>query len=652
LHSDYGFRRDQAIRQAWNLFSRASLLSWKKEDAMVQSLSSRSLALLLSLPLVGSGVLSAGDGERKTETGVAPAIAVWDTGKQSEKPITPDALAARDGWTQVPVNETLDSFKGDAVVSNGRITLVVRKGVAALEIHSTGAARPAERCRLLLLDANGDPATNLKHAKLVENAKGAASLEVSYQTAKQAEVVAKFRIKRGEVSLEAQPSAGAGRLRVECPSRFVALPDFFADDIVADARKIAQSAIEVPSDNFLLHLQGKGEAIAMCVFENRQHDVKLTLSGEGKARTITGSEIGFEGKKIWVALLEGPQVWHTRELTIDDTGKMVLLEWKMPFVAQWRVDFTRTNGLTDSWEMLLQKEKDGGYVKPSWLGGGDQDLNAKRERWNTVLGDFLFPCWSDRERRGYLQPLKSEALQFAGPVIVYPINRVKETPLDAFTVVDVMRGTLGVGPCEHILDVEGQKAEYKGRATCSVRDTLGEIYTKKQQKEKHDEIEKILDDGLIFVKHIRGRITRYVEFGQKMRAYLAEQKKAHPDLSDSLAELDKIVREIDTRVAARVDKIQTPEYVARINDAFRKNVLDYEGEEALQRCQKYGEALVVVGDNQDELSAECRWVVKTLRQRAGLLVASDPKLAPVAAEIRARTQEALRNPANHEGARH
>jgi hypothetical protein len=324
----------------------------------------------------------------------------------------------------------------------------------------------------------------------------------------------------------------------------------------------------------------------------------------------------------------------------------------MPYPAQWRVDFGRSNGLTDSWEMLLPMEKEDGYVKPSWLGGGDQHLNAKRERWNTVLGEYPYPCWSDRERQGYLQPLKHEALKFQGPVIVYPINRVKETPLDAFTVVDVMRSTLGVGPCEHILDLEGQKAEYKGRATCAVRDALGGIYDKKEQKEKHDEVEKILDDGLIFVKHIRGRITRYVEFGHKMRDYLAEQKKAHPELSDSLSELDKMVREIDARVAAREAKIKTPEHVVRMNEEFRKNVLDYEGADALDRCKKYGASLVEIGDNQDELSGECRWVVKTLRQRAGLMLASDPKLAEVAAAIRAKTQEALRNPANHEGARH
>jgi hypothetical protein len=89
-----------------------------------------------------------------------------------------------------------------------------------------------------------------------------------------------------------------------------------------------------------------------------------------------------------------------------------------------------------------------------------------------------------------------------------------------------------------------------------------------------------------------------------------------------------------------------------MNEEFRKNVLDYAGPDALKRCTEYTSALVVIGDNQDELSGECRWVVKTLRQRAGILLGTDPRVAPIAGEIRTRTQEALRNPANHEGARH
>jgi hypothetical protein len=445
---------------------------------------------------------------------------------------------------------------------------------------------------------------------------------------------------------------GAAKLRVECPGRFGVLPDFFADDITIDAARLPLDTVELPSENFVLHLTGDGDAIAMCVFENRQQDVKVTLTGQGNRRLIAGSEIGFEGKKIWVALLEAPKIWHAHEVSPADTGKVVPLDWKMPFPAQWRVDFTRADNLTDSWEMLLQEQKGGNYIKPSWLGGGDDHLGRDRHRWNTVLGEYPYPCWSDPERRGYLQPLKSSVLHLRGPVVVYPINRVAQTPLDCYTVVDVMRNTLGVGPCQHILDLEGQKSDYKGMATCAVRDTLNPIYKEKQQKNQRVKIEATLDDGLTFVKHIRGRITRYVEFGKKMRQHLSEQKESHPDLAELIAELDGLTGEIDKRVAARADKIKSPEHVARMNEGFRKDVLNHEGPDALARCQAYTEALVEIGDNQDELSGECRWVVKALRQRAGILIALDPRVAPIASEIRARTQEALRNPASHEGARH
>jgi hypothetical protein len=606
----------------------------------------------LVLPLLGMCATRGADTAPAPEARSRAGISAWDTGRPSGEKLPAAALAGKNDWTAIAAGTTAAAFTGDAVLSNGRIVAVLRRQDAAVEVHAVEPEGAVARLRLHLLSAAGEPAVRLEQMALVENTKGSACLEASFRTAKGAEVAGRFRIKRGDVSVLAEPGSGAAKLRVECPGRFVVLPDFFADDITLDATRLPLAAVDLPSENFVLHPTGQGDAIALCVFENRQQDVRVTLSGEGDRRVVTGSEIGFEGKKVWVALLDAPQVWHVRDLAPADTGKVIPLAWKMPFPAQWRVDFARPNDLTDSWEMLLQEKKDGEYVKPSWLGGGEDRIGRDRKRWNTVLGEYPYPCWSDPDGQGYLQPLKSRVLKFAGPAVVYPINRVRQTPLDAYTVVDVMRNTLGVGPCEHILDLEGQKAEYRGQATCAVRDTLNPIYAKGRQKEKRDEVDKTLDEGLTFVKHIRGRITRYVEFGRKMRQYLAEQQKEHPDLAQFIAEMDRLTQEIDTRVAARRDKIRTPDDVARMNEEFRKNVLDDDGPDALKHCQQYTRALVEIGDNQDELSGECRWVVKTLRQRAGILMALDPRVAPVASEIRARTQEALRNPANHEGARH
>jgi hypothetical protein len=613
---------------------------------------------LFLLPVPPASTLPSAAAGQSSEVKPRTVLTVWDTSLAAAA-VSGSALAGKNEWIAIPSGKTVGSFKGDAVLDNGRIVVSLHRQDSAVEVYAVKPHGVVARLRLRVLTGAGEPATHLERVALVQNTKGSACLEAFFKTATGADVSAKFRVKRGEVAVQTEPGAGAAKLRVECPGRFVVLPDFFADDIVIDATKLPLESVELPSENFVLHLTGQGEAIALCVFENRRQDVKVSLGGTANERIITGSEIGFEGKKIWVALMEAPvtpgrdgKVWHTHDVKLAEGGKIVPLAWKMPFPAQWRVDFSRPGDLTDSWEMLLQEKKGGAYTKPSWLGSGDQHLPPSRLRWNTVLGTYPYPCWSDPDGLGYLQPINRRVLQFQGPVVVYPINRVKETPLDVYTVVDLMRNTLGVGPCEHILDLEGQQSEYRGRATCGVRDKLTPIYAGKRQKAMRAEVDQTLDEGLIFVKHIRGRITRYVDFGHKMREYLAAQQKVHPELGEFIVAMDNLTQEIDKRMAARAAKIQTPEYVAKMNEEFRKNVLDYDGPDALQRCRQYTQALVVIGDNQDELSGECRWVVKTLRQRAGILMALDPRVAPIASEIRARTQEALRNPASHEGARH
>ena len=107
----------------------------------------------------------------------------------------------------------------------------------------------------------------------------------------------------------------------------------------------------------------------------------------------------------------------------------------------------------------------------------------------------------------------------------------------------------------------------------------------------------------------------------------------YPELRQQLAELEQITQELDARFAEREERIQSPAQVARMNDDFRKNVLDYEGTDALERCKKYTDALVRIGGNQDKLVSECRWVVRTLRQRAGMVRTSHPAIRPATCRL-------------------
>src|SRR5262249_58482067 len=121
------------------------------------------------------------------------------------------------------------------------------------------------------------------------------------------------------------------------------------------------------------------------------------------------------------------------------------------------------------------------------------------------------------EGKGYVQPLLHKRLLFDGPVLLYPITRLAETPVASYTPVDIVRNTLGVGPCQHLLDVEGQKQEHVGRATCHVRTLLNEIYTSGRQKGQRQEIETYLGDALDFVTHSPNPGLAYVASGKELR---------------------------------------------------------------------------------------------------------------------------------------
>lgn len=578
-----------------------------------------------------------------------PHVRLFDTGRRSSLSPTQKKFWEESQWSALPEDETGHAFQGDAVIENDRLAVVFRRGESGVHLYSRSVT-PAPALRAVLAPAPGDSGVRLRAVQIVENTPALVAIDAAFGRDDAPGPVVRFELEIGQPFVKTQAGDGTRGLRVHAASRFVVLPDFFADDLVVDATTLPVDRAELPSEHFLLSMIPGGRAIVMTVSDSAEEDVRVSLSGEGAERVIDGAEIRYgDDGAIWVAVVEAPNVWSMREITAADAGDVVRLDWRMPYPAQWRVDWRQSSGLIDSWEMIAERP-DGRFEKHGWFGQPHM-IDPNRRRWTTVLGWFAYPCWVDQEGRGFLQPL-ARRVRFEGPALVYPVNRVGRTPLDAFTVVDVVRATLGVGPCEYILDVEGQPTAMKGRATCATRDTLNPIYAAGRQKQERAAIETALDEVLVFVKHIRSRIDAYVEFGHELREYLDQQKKAHPELAEFIAEMDGFARAIDERFDARKEKIQTPAYVAGLTEEFRRTLLDYEGPDALDRCKKITGAIVTVGGNQDELVGECRMAVKILRQQAGLAMARDPRTAEIAGEIRRRTQEVLRNPASYEAPRH
>ncbi len=331
-------------------------------------------------------------------------VMLFDTGATAAAPLSAEVLAAKAGWTVVQAGPAAPEFKGDAVLVNDRLAVVLRKGGPGAEVYSIGPKGATLRATLTPLAAADNRCMVVLDAVTVAaNDPATVAVDADCRTAAGAKVRLRYELAVGQAFVKTDSLKSAAALRVDAPCRTMLLPDFFADDIVVDASEIPVAQADLPSESFLLHLLGDGDAILMTVSKDRDEDIRVSVDGQGAARTFRTSTIRY-GKdgRIWVAVLEAPGIWHQRDITKQETGKVEPLDWKAPFPALWRMDWRKTDRLVDSWEVITQRAG-GGYDKPGLFGGGDT-VGDDRSRWTTVLGTFKYPCWIDRAGRGSSSP--------------------------------------------------------------------------------------------------------------------------------------------------------------------------------------------------------------------------------------------------------
>ncbi|MFO8014444.1 MAG: hypothetical protein R6X20_14190 [Phycisphaerae bacterium] len=603
---------------------------------------------------------------------VQPFTRLYDAPAETVSPLSKKDVMEKRGWTAIRESDTAHCFQGAAVLMNDKIVAVLRGDTSEVDLYSRQTAGLKRCARLQPLGRDG---TVMKRTSLTirKNTPDGITLEVTLESPGNAPCHVAYGMTVGGAFVRTT-AAGVAHLRVHAPCRFAVMPDFFGDDIVVDAEALPVGRAELPGENFLMHMLHGGEAILMTVSASRQTDVGVTLS-QDRPRRIVRSDIAYGKPDIWVAVLAGQGIWHQRTVAPADAGKILKLDWRMPFPALWRVDWRAADGLTDSWQMWLQ-HPEGKYVMLRWFGEdaglgqdfgeefGPRDWNKPgRKRWNPVLGSFAYPCWVDRDGRGYLQPLterryveRGEVCNFDGPAILYPLDRVREppfrTPIERLTVVDLVRMTLGVGPCQYILDLEGQKRQAEGVATCYARDVINAIYKEGTQLQNGPVIEKHLDAAVAFIRNVRERIDEYVAFGRRTAACLRKQKRQHPEQAPFCDELLAINARLGEFFESRKERIHTPEYAEQVARDFRRELLTDTWPDAYEKCKAHMKIITGIGGAQDGLVASCRMIVKTLRQRCGIAMTMRPEVKALATELRGRTRKMLRNPTAYEAPQH
>jgi len=530
-----------------------------------------------------------------------PLTRLFDTGVASAEPLANDAVAKRAGWQLVPEDNVTHPFTGDAVLLNDKLAVVLRKQGRGAEVYSKTASGFQHRAtightesadsRLSTLDSGlkaKDSALSTQHSgpdafnnlKIVENNSGAVMVEATFKGAPVRPITSaattgpamlRFRLTTGEAILEIRPAERAVSVSVQSVTRYVVVPDFFGDDLVFGAESFR--GLGLPAENFCLHLLDGGDAIVMAVWQSSKQDVWIDAASAEKEGTLSSTRIGcLSGKSIWLAFLECPGIWRAGDVSDKSEG---------PFPAKWRRSFVRENGVADSW---------------------DSDSAPSPEQ---IAG------------------------KHTGPLVVYPIDRSSSTPLTTVCPTDVMRNTLGVGPCQYILAVEGLAAEGDPTPN-SVMNWVEKQFEQKKESKAADDIKERLDQMTRHVADARMRIARYGEFAGQARSLLAGKRGAEPFAS--------IVVDLNRSVEAGMAPTASPERARQLATEVTALIGK---ENAAAECRRLGEQLRAIGATQDKALAKCRMAVRRLKQEGRTMAIVQPQDAGLAQDVQFMAEQML-----------
>lgn len=547
----------------------------------------------------------------------APYTYVLDTGAKAAEPLSPAAVRARAGWTALAEDDLTHAFTGDAAMVNDRLVVVLRGRAAGAELYALTAAGPVRQAAIVPIPSAAAPDSPAS-VRIIENNPGAVMVEAGFTSGSSSVARLTLRLTTGQALVEVRPGDGVDRIRVEAPSRYVAVPDFFGDDMILSPEGFAGPRVGLPAENFLLHFTDRGNCLVMCVWPSSQQQAAALLAGEGPQRAIAGSEIQcLAGKGLWVAALAGEGIWHERPVPRADAARQLVLNWKPPFAAKWRASLAGAAPIGPSW-----------YFR----GADDADQAA-------ALAAERSPCCLDAQRALVeLQPalLASTDRQTAPSLVVYPMDRSRATPLETFCPIDILRATLGVGPCQYILQTEGLATDANPTPD-NVMTWIEKLFSKNREKKAADEIRDMLDQMVAHVEHAQKRIGQYAAMGAEVRALCQAEAGTSP-AARAAQSLQPTLDYLEQSLAPVSAPAQPAEQARKLSEA----ILGLIGkQDASAGCRRLGIEARRLGALQDRTLANARMAARWLRQQALMMAAQTPESSPLAAKIQARIEQAL-----------
>ena len=586
-----------------------------------------------------------------------PFTYLFDTGSSASEPLSRQGLAEKTGWTLVDEETGEHNFQGDAVLLNDKLLIVLRAKGPGAEVYTRNGRGWKSRAVLMSLSGRSTAVSGASSIRILENSPAAVMLRAEFTTTGPGgNCSSTFRLTTGQRIVEMQAGAAADRLFVWCRPRWVVVPDFFGDDMIfgsqsfgsqsfgshpsgsqpsgsqpsgsqpsgsqpSGSQPAAMLRMGLPTENFFLNLIRGGEAMIMAVWPSGRQASYAIADGGGPDRTLLGCEIeGAESKPLWVAFFEGQNLWHEETIPADTPPEQLAPDFQPPFDAQWRADLVRPDGFAVSRPLGASDESSGQPISAV-------DSESKGDGPSTRSG-------SQASQPSAAAPI---------PLVIYPLDRTRKTPLTAFCPTDVIRNTLGVGPCQYVLETEGLATETNPTPD-QVMTWIERQFERNQQADAADEIRELLEQMTEHVGHAQARIDQYRNFARQSRSILAAAAKEWQTISVGAApvqyKVERTLARLDRILAAPDPAIKT----CRRAEELAQRVVDLvDKPDTLAECRRLGEQLRWLGTVQDTTLSTCRMTVRWLRQQTTTLAAADPQLAEAAEKLQTSCGQLLRN---------
>lgn len=501
------------------------------------------LSPALCLVLAASPLALAADKEADT-----PFCRIFDLG---ECPFrlgwaSEEYVAKTDNWRLMPETRPVRQLYRDTALANDKLRVLLPRGIRNVWAYSGTASGP--RCRAsveLYWLSDGRPWTpSIDSFRILENTPGAVMIQPVPKTPEQ--TVVRYRLTAGEATLEIRHCEGPATFMIRTCASSVVVPEFFADDLILSSG--TRGSVSLPVDGQFLYLIEGGDAMVMCVCQGTQPRVRFGEFRGGNRIVPCATMIeSAKGRSIWLTFIEGKGIWHGRAAGAKD-------DWKPPFPAKWRCSVAGKDGLAVSYD--YEKGPPAGVALPD------------------------------------------------GPTIIYPIDRTKATPLTTILPIDVMRNTLGVGPCQYVLQAEGLASE-ANLTPEQVSHWVEQQFKRKKEKAAAAEIKDRLAQMADHVARVQARIGQYAASAKKLRT-LCQKHAGDEGAKRCLAIMDHLDQAATVKGEA-ADASKTAKQLAEAIVALIGK------ESALEECQNLGEQIRAIGSAQDAALARCRLHVRRLR---------------------------------------